>query len=111
MERGDNGCIGLGEVCFDGRISGIGERGGNVILEETDDVGDLLQRDLGVYVRRVLEVLPSGYEDGGDLLFARDDGLEAFVGRGELSLHQAEDAVCDSAGVVVGILLPLTDGL
>src|ERR1700722_19952954 len=62
-------------------------------------------------MRRILEVLPGGSKDGGDLSLSSDDGLEAFVGRRELALHQAEDTVADSARVVIGVLLPLANGL
>src|SRR5713226_5294641 len=109
-QRGDDPPVPLGELAQGGLVLRVPEGGGDVLLEEGQDPGQLLEGDLGVPPRRGLEILPGDLEHRGHLLLARDHGAEPLVGRREIAAHDDESDGGDAAGVEVRILLPSPDG-
>src|SRR5277367_686378 len=92
-------------------VFGVGESGGNILLEKTYDAGELLDRDFRVDAGRIFQVLVCRLEDGRNELFPGDDGAEAVIRRSKTAIHDDVDTVGSSAGVGVGILLPCADSL
>ena len=79
LQRFNDGGVGLGEVCLGLRIGGGGEGARHIVLEEADVAVDLLERDLGVNVRRVLEVRAGVLECLRNQLLALNRGAEPYV--------------------------------
>ena len=107
----DDRAVAGGEPPFEVRVGDVGERRRHVVLEEIHQAGQLLQRDLRVDPRRVVEVPARVGQRGGHLFLAGDQCAQPRLRRGELALHQGERAAGDAAGIAVGILLPRPDRL
>src|SRR5215831_4856559 len=67
------------------------EGGRHIILEKADEAGNLLQRNVYVDRRRVLQVLPRRLKDRRRLLLTGNDGFESLVSRRERTRHDEED--------------------
>ena len=81
---------------------GRGDRG----LEEVAVAVDLLDGDLGVDARRVVEVLARLGERRRHRLLARDQVAQPLLGRRERALDHQVGGVGQAAAVAVGILRP-----
>ena len=80
-----------------------------IILEEADQAGNLLQRNVDVDGRRVLQVLPCCLKNRRHLLFARDNGFEPLVSRRERTRHDKKNRVGNAGRIYVWVLLPRAD--
>ena len=109
LQGGDDGGVGLGEVRLGLGVFGCGEGFWHIVLEEADQTVDLLQRDLGVDMRRLLHITAAFGEDLRDLLFALDGRAQADVHGSVGPLHDGEDGVRDAGGVIVRVLVPVAD--
>ncbi len=63
---------------YRGVLHGI-ERQRHIMLEETDDPRQLLQRDLGINPRRILQIRPRCREQRRHLPLARDHRFQPLV--------------------------------
>ena len=88
--------VGLRELFFQRGIAGIGKGRRHIVLKEVNDARQLLDGDLGVDVRRVLEIHARVVEQRRHLFFARNQGAQAIVRRSKFALHERESAVGQS---------------
>ena len=73
LQGGDDGGVRLRELSLHRRILRVLERVWDILLEEADNAGQLLDRDLGVNLRRILQILSRGDEHCGHLLLTGDE--------------------------------------
>ena len=85
------------------------ERQRHVFLKEADDARQLLDRDLRIDARRILQILARGFEYLRHLPFARDHRLQALALRSEIAAHDHEDGVAGRARIAIRILFPAAD--
>ena len=111
VERGDDGVVGLLEFGEE-RLVGHGGKGRRDRRPEEVTVAvDLLDCDLGVDPRRIVEVLARLGERGGHGLLPRDQLTQALVRRRERPLDHDVGGVGQTAAVAVRITRPWPDGL
>ncbi len=91
------------------RVFYVFERCGHIILKEADKAGNLLQCDVNIDRRRVLQVLPRGLKHRGNLLLPRDHRFQALVRRSKRPRHNDEDRVGNAGRVAVRVFLPRAD--
>ena len=84
----------------------VGEGRGDGGLEEVAVAVDLLDGDLGVDPRRIVEVLARLGERRRHRLLARDQLPQALLGRRERALDHDVGGVGQAAAVAVGIAAP-----
>ena len=80
-------------------------------LEEVAVAVDLLDGDLGVDLRRIVEVLPCFGEHCGHRFLPRDQVSQSFLGWCERALDHDVGGVGNTAAVGIGIARPGPDGL
>ena len=109
LEGGEHRGIAAGELALQRRILHAVKGQRQVVAEEADDSGKLLQRDLGEDARRILQVVPRDRQRRRHRALARDDQAQALGSRREAALHERIGAVGDGRGVVARILFPGPD--
>ena len=103
VDRGDDGVVGLLEFCQERFVGDGGKRRGHSGLEEPAIAVHLLDGDLGVDTRRILEILARLGKRCGHRLLARDQLPQALVRRRELPLDHDVGGAGQAAAVAVGI--------
>ena len=84
----------------------VGKASATAVLEEVAVAVDLLDGDLGVDPRRIVEVLARLGERCRHRLFARDELPQPVLGRRERAFDHQVGRVRQAAAVVVRIRLP-----
>src|SRR5579872_5265553 len=85
------------------------ERSRHVVLEESDDSRQLLERYLCVDARRIAHIRASLGKNVLHEPFARDERFQPLFGRGETTAHDDECSIGDGARVEVRVLFPGSD--
>ena len=70
-QRGDYSCVGLRKFSFQSRVFGLGKCQWHIVLEETHNVWQLLDGNLGKNARRILQVHARISQQHRHLPFAR----------------------------------------
>jgi len=81
----------------------------HVFLKKADDARQLLERDLGINARRVLQVGTCGFKHFRHPALARRRQLQTFAPRSEIPAHDYEHGVGGSARIAIRICLPAAD--
>src|SRR5580698_5945307 len=93
------------------RVFGIRKSQRHVMLKEADDSGKLLDGDVGVNLRWILEIFTGLGKGLRHQLFAGNEGSKTLFRRRKFTLHQRESAVRNRARITIGIFLPRTNDL
>ena len=110
VERGDDGVVRLLELGEECLVGHGGEGGCDRGAEEVAIAVDLLDRDLGVDTRRVVQVLACFGERGGHGLLARNQAAQALLGGRERALDHQVGGVGEATAVAVRIPRPRPNG-
>ena len=110
VERGDDGVVRLLELGEECLVGHGGEGGRDRGAEEVAVAVDLLDRDLGVDSRRVVQVLACLGERGGHGLLARNQAAQALLRGRERALDHEVGRVGKAAAVAVRIPRPRPNG-
>jgi hypothetical protein len=95
LERGDHPAVGGCEACLQAGVMHFVECQWQVMLEEADVAGQLLNGDAGEDLGRVEQVRVRGLQRRGHGPLARDQPSQPLIRRRETALHDHEGAVGD----------------
>ena len=110
-ERVDDRLVGRLEIRQQRRVLDVGERRRHDLREKADVAVHLLDRDVGVDRRRVVQVLPALLQGFQHQPLARDERLQPHLRRREAALDHDVGRARDAAAVDVRVLGPRANHL